>query len=126
MDLFALSSDTEQMPVCLLEAMGSCLAVAATDVGDVRTVLPAGQEPFLVPLSQEAPEEATAAALAAALDRLARDPEERRRLGRINRRRVEERFSFAAMLSAYRDVYQGVLCAPPSPLPPVEAVEELC
>jgi glycosyltransferase involved in cell wall biosynthesis len=126
MDLFALSSDTEQMPVCLLEAMGSCLAVAATDVGDVRTVLPADQEPFLVPLTKEAPLEATATALAAALDRLARDPEERRRLGRINRRRVEERFSFAVMLSAYRDVYQGVLCVPPSPLPPVAAVEELC
>jgi glycosyltransferase involved in cell wall biosynthesis len=121
MDLFALSSDTEQMPVCMLEAMGSCLAVAATDVGDVRAVLPAGQEPFLVPLTEEAPEN-----LAAALDRLARDPEERRRLGRLNRRRVEERFSFAAMLSAYRDAYQSVLCAPAPPLPPVAAVEELC
>jgi len=113
MDVFALSSDTEQMPVCLLEAMGSHLPVAATDVGDIRAVLPPEQEPFLVPLGGDG----TAAALSRRLSDLARDPETRRRLGRLNRSRVESGFSFTAMLSAYRDVYQEVLCtrswAPP-------------
>lgn len=111
MDVFALSSDTEQMPVCLLEAMGSCLPVAATDVGDIRAVLPAAQAPFLAPLGSAA---GTTAALAGALAALARDTAERRRLGALNRRRAEEGFSFAAMLAAYRQVYHEALCAPRS------------
>jgi L-malate glycosyltransferase len=111
MDVFALSSDTEQMPVCLLEAMGSHLPVAATDVGDVRAVLPPEQAPFLIPLVPLSGE-ATTFALSRALGGLARDRETRRRLGRLNRSRVESDFSFTAMLAAYRDVYREVLCTP--------------
>jgi glycosyltransferase involved in cell wall biosynthesis len=116
MDLFALSSDTEQMPVCLLEAMASCLPVAATDVGDIRAVLPPEQAPFLVPCE-------TATALTQALAELANNPELRSRLGGINRRRAEESFSFAAMLAAYRSVYHEVLCTPGTA---VEDTEWLC
>jgi glycosyltransferase involved in cell wall biosynthesis len=105
MDIFAMSSDTEQMPICLLEAMSSHLPVTATDVGDVRTVLSPEQKPFLVPLREDA-----AAGLTRAITELARDPELRRRLGEANRRHVEESFSFTAMLAAYRGVYQSVLC----------------
>lgn len=105
MDLFALSSDTEQMPVCLLEAMASCLPVAATDVGDVRSVLPAEQHPYLVPLAGAA----TAGALAGRLGGLLADRAARECLGRLNRRRVEERYTFEGMLQAYREVYQGAL-----------------
>jgi glycosyltransferase involved in cell wall biosynthesis len=84
MDVFALSSDTEQMPVALLEAMACSLPVVATDVGDV---------------------------LAEQLTALLRDRELRARLGRQNRARVEERFSFEAMLAAYRAVYTAALQA---------------
>lgn len=127
MDLFALSSDTEQMPVCLLEAMGSCLPVAATDVGDVRAVLPPEQAPFLTSLAEADAPAAPAAGLARSLAELARSPELRVRLGAANRRRVEESFSFAAMLAAYRDVYQGVLCGPTGRFPEgAEGAEWLC
>jgi glycosyltransferase involved in cell wall biosynthesis len=38
-DIFALSSDTEQMPNALLEAMAASRAIAAVDVGDVKTIV---------------------------------------------------------------------------------------
>ncbi len=116
MDMFAITSDTEQMPVCLLEAMASSLPVVSTDVGDIRAVLPAEQEPWLVPLEKEA----TEPALTRRLAELARDPATRQRLGDLNRKRAEERFSFEAMLTAYREIYHEVLCLPEGPgLPPL-------
>src|SRR5262245_22720695 len=38
-DVFALSSDTEQMPYSVLEAMAAGLPIVATDVGDIRTMV---------------------------------------------------------------------------------------
>jgi len=38
-DIFALSSDTEQMPLSLIEAMAAGLPIAATAVGDVPTMV---------------------------------------------------------------------------------------
>lgn len=107
MDVFALSSDTEQLPVALLEAMAAGLPVAATDVGDVRAALPPEQEGFVVPLAGAA----TVHGLATALEALLRDRELGRRLGRANRRRVEERYSFTRMCADYRDVYTAALTA---------------
>jgi glycosyltransferase involved in cell wall biosynthesis len=107
MDVLLLSSDTEQMPVALLEAMAAGLPVVATDVGDVRAVLPAAQQRFVV---AGAPERATAG-LAAGLGALALDAEERARLGRENRARVEAEYSFEAMARAYRACYSACLRA---------------
>lgn len=39
-DLFALSSDTEQLPIAMLEAMAAGIPVVTTRVGDVAQVLP--------------------------------------------------------------------------------------
>jgi glycosyltransferase involved in cell wall biosynthesis len=106
MDVFVLTSDSEQMPVCLLEAMAASLPVVATDVGDVRTVLPPEQARYLVPPGPEA-----AAGLAQGIADLARDPAARERLGAANRRRVEESFTFDGMCAAYREIYHSALRA---------------
>ena len=97
MDVFASASDTEQMPISLLEAMASALPAAATDVGDVRAMLPEEQRHLVTPT--EAP------ALAAALGTLAGDPGLRAELGRANRARAEERFDRDAMTRTYQELY---------------------
>jgi L-malate glycosyltransferase len=106
MDVFALSSRTEQLPVALLEAMASWLPVVATDVGEIRDVLPEPQQELLV-----ADEGDVVGALGQRLASLAGDERRRLLLGDRNRRRVEERFAFAPMREAYAAVYAGALAA---------------
>jgi L-malate glycosyltransferase len=104
MDVFCVSSDSEQMPVCLLEAMATGLPVAATDVGDLRFMLPKEQHAALSPLADGAQ------GLGRRIAELAASAEPRRRLGALNRRRVEESFSLSGMCAAYREAYHCALC----------------
>jgi glycosyltransferase involved in cell wall biosynthesis len=83
--------------------MASALPVAATDVGDVRRILPGEQGELVVPLA------GGPAALGRALARLAGDAPLRMRLGGANRARVEREFSFERMVAAYREVYGRAL-----------------
>jgi len=101
MDAFLLSSDTEQMPVALLEAMASALPVVATDVGDVRAVLPPEQGELVAPADD--------AGLADALGRLLAAGARARELGRANRRHVEAHYSFEGMVRAYAALYGRAL-----------------
>lgn len=105
MDVFAISSDSEQMPVALLEAMASSLPVASTHVGDVAQMLVPEQSGFVVD-GQPADLEGD---LAKALEALLADEERRELLGRANRARVEERYSFDTMLASYRELYDATL-----------------
>jgi glycosyltransferase involved in cell wall biosynthesis len=93
-DIFALSSDTEQMPNALLEAMAAARAVAAVDVGDVKQIVSRDNREFIVDRDD-------ASAFVRALTRLLREPEKRRALGAANRRRVTSEFSQERMFSAY-------------------------
>ncbi len=84
--IFVLPSLSEGLSSAILTAMASCLPVIATDVGGIPELVRDGENGLLV-----APKDPVA--LAHAMDRLARNPEERNLMGRAGRRRVEEQFT---------------------------------
>lgn len=93
MDILALSSDTEQMPFAVLEAMATGLPVASTDVGDVRLMLAVPNRALVTALTDEA--------LAGALLTLMQDTSLRASLGQANRERAEAVYDEEAMFQAH-------------------------
>lgn len=99
-DIFALSSDSEQFPISLIEAMAAGLPAVATDVGDVRAMVSAENRPFVVPADDEA-------SFAAALAQLAGDQALRSAVGTANRAVAAERYGEREMIAAYAALYFG-------------------
>ncbi len=98
-DVFALSSDTEQMPLSVLEAMAAGLPVAATDVGDVAAMLSEANRRFVVAADD--------AALAGALRALLENAALRRELGAANRARAERQYDQERMFQSYAERFEG-------------------
>jgi glycosyltransferase involved in cell wall biosynthesis len=103
-DLFALSSDTEQMPLSVIEAMAAGLPVVATDVGDVRLMLAAENRSLIARLDDTA--------LAGALGVLIADPDQGRRIGLANLAKAQLDFDQAAMFAAHGALWRGSEGAP--------------
>ena len=93
-DIFAMSSDTEQMPYGLLEAMSAGLPVVSTDVGDIKAMVADINRPFIVNAIDEA-------ALTGALRNLLRDPAMRTKLAAANLVKARAEFSIQTMIGAY-------------------------
>jgi glycosyltransferase involved in cell wall biosynthesis len=97
--LFAISSDTEQMPLSVLEAMAAGLPVVATAVGDIGDMVAEQNHPFVV--------DKDSSRMAQAMLTLLRSPERARVLGAANAQRAREHFDQSAMFSAYLDLFDG-------------------
>ena len=93
MDIFAMSSDTEQMPISLLEAMAAGCPVASTDVGDIVQMLPAAERKFVTPCDHTA--------LGKALLSLVHSPELRQTLGHACQSRAQEKFDQSQMFAKW-------------------------
>ncbi|MDF1798827.1 MAG: glycosyltransferase [Planctomycetota bacterium] len=114
MDLFCLSSDTEQMPISLVEAMASSLPAVSTEVGDVRLMMPKEAAGNVVPLASEPgtdQPDSAALGLARRFVALASDPTERARLGELGRTKAHAEYAFDQMLRFYEGLYEGLVFA---------------
>ena len=104
LDVFVVTSKTEQMPLSVLQAMAAGRAVAAFDVGDIKEMVAAGNRSFLVARGDRR-------ALQQALTRLLEDRELRLEIGAANARKVAEVYPQSAMLAAHESLYETLLPA---------------
>lgn len=101
-DIFALSSDSEQFPISLVEAMAAGRPVAATAVGDIPSMISEDNRPLIVDREDQA-------ALAAALDTLAQRADLRRCIGQANRERARAEYDEARMIGRYASLYDEAM-----------------
>ena len=102
MDVFALTSRSEGMPLSVLEAWATGLPVVATRVGGLPELIDDRRTGLLVDFGDET-------ALAVALGELIADRPRGQRLGQAGKERVESRFSLPRMADEYHRHYVELL-----------------
>jgi glycosyltransferase involved in cell wall biosynthesis len=101
-DVFAISSDTEQMPNTVLQAMSAGLAIAGVDVGDVKPMIAPANRPLIIAKNDER-------GFAAALRQLVDDPALRADLAAKNAAHVRARYDQSRMFAAYGELFDAAL-----------------
>lgn len=102
LDVVALTSRNEGLPVALIEAMAAGRPVVATRVGGVPDLVTDGTTGLLVPMDD-------APAVAAAIDRVLTDPSLGASLGRAGRARVYPALSADRLVDDVDRLYQALL-----------------
>jgi L-malate glycosyltransferase len=95
-DIFALSSDSEQFPISLVEAMAAGLPIVSTAVGDVPWMVCKANKEMIA--SDELP-------FLNGLSKLVDDPALRKQLGESNRQRAISLYDEDPMIKAYATLY---------------------
>lgn len=101
MDVVAVPSLKESLPLTAMEAMVRGRTVIASSVGDLPKLIEDGQTGLLVP-------PADVQSLRAAIERLAADPAERKRLGQQGRDAAVAHHAAPAMTRAIEDLYDSL------------------
>lgn len=105
--ILTLPQGEEGFGLPLIEAMAAGRPVLSSALGPAREILPASEFPgCLVPA-------AGGAALAAALEGLAADPERRARLGEAGRARVAAHYTLAGMVEAFGPLFESAALTGP-------------
>ncbi|WP_339694612.1 glycosyltransferase [uncultured Parasphingorhabdus sp.] len=101
-DIFALSSDSEQFPISLIEAMAAGLPVSATDVGDIKSMVSQANQGFVKPLPDESKFQES-------LTTLVQHQQLREDLGMQNRLKAQAEYNESKMLARYGLLYGHAL-----------------
>lgn len=101
-DVFALSSDTEQAPLSLLEAMATGLPVVATNVGDIAEMVVDENRSFITPVGDDV-------SYTQAIAMMLQNPTARAQLGSANRKKAAGDYSLEAMVRTYRSLFTGLV-----------------
>jgi glycosyltransferase involved in cell wall biosynthesis len=100
-DIFILTTNYEGFPISILEAMRAGLPVIASDVGGVREAVVDGVTGYLVPRGD-------VDAVRERLEKLASNPELRRKMGEAGRQRFLQCFTAQQMLARTFGLYEEV------------------
>ena len=101
-DIFALSSDSEQFPISLIEAMAAGLPVAATDVGDIKMMVSQANQGFIKPTGDESK-------FFESLTTLVQHQQLREDLGKQNLSKAQAEYNESKMLGRYGLLYGHAL-----------------
>ena len=101
-DIFALSSDSEQFPISMIEAMAAGCPVVATDVGDVKAMVSQANMGFIKPASDEEQ-------LTEALTTLVQHEQLRQDIGAQNQMKAQAEYNETKMLARYAQLYGHAL-----------------
>lgn len=104
-DIFALSSDSEQFPISLIEAMAAGLPAVCTDVGDVSGIVAKQNRRFVVSASDEQ-------GYGAALALLASNADLRAATGAANQTLAVAEYDEKAMIARYAALYEAMMKRP--------------
>lgn len=100
-EVFALSSDTEQMPLSVIEAMAAGLPIVSTDVGDIRHMVSDKNKDFVK--GREASD------LTQTLSAMLNRPGGGKRIGAANQAKAKSEFELGTMIKRYEDLFRDAV-----------------
>jgi glycosyltransferase involved in cell wall biosynthesis len=106
-DVFVLPTRRDAAPLALIEAMAAGLAVIATDVGDIASIV--GDAGIVLPNPSRTPRESTVHGIAAALSRVCVNAAERERFAARARARADREHRGGLMVDRYDALLRRLL-----------------